>query len=829
MLPGPDFGAQAAALAHAGDDYFRILFEQSPDGILVTDAQSNYLDANPRICAMLGYAREQLVGMHSRDVLVDAEHAGIDATLEAIWRGREHKQAWRFRRRDGSMFDGEIRASTLADGRIVATIRDIGDRRETEAIWRRCASIVDSSEDSIISTDFDHLVTSWNRGAERMTGYAASEMIGASLFPLLPVQCQPAERELTERLRRGESVANTESTRLTRDGSTITVSMSASPIRDALGQIVGASRIARDISQQKQHEAEIMRLTRMYSALSGINQAIVWKRTREGLFEGVCKALVEQGGFCMTWVGLADAQTERLIPIAQCGDSQHYLDQIDIRITNHVRGRGPAGTAFRENRTMVCNDTANDPVVAPWRDALTTRGWRACAAIPIRSGEVVWGTLNVYADQTGFFRDLEIALLEEAAGDVAFALDNFAREEERIRIDAMARQERQFSETMIESMPGILYFYDANGKFLRWNRNFERVTGYSAAQIGQMTPGDFFGGDDRSIVSERIAEVFESGASSVEAPLLCADGSSVPYFMTGRLVAYEDAPALVGMGIDVSERKRAEEALRELAETLEHKVVERTSELHEALVRADSADRLKSAFLASMSHELRTPLNSIIGFTGILKGGLAGPINAEQEKQLGMVQTSARHLLELINDVLDISKIEAGQLEVRADTFDLRASVLKVAELIRPLAAKKGIEVTISLDDSISTIRGDRRRVEQVLLNLVGNAVKFTVRGSVAISATTLAGATGDPSRARVAVGVRDTGMGIKREDLAIIFTPFRQLDVGLARTYEGTGLGLAICERLAVLMGGRIDVESEWTKGSTFTLVLPAHAGSAA
>ena len=159
----------------------------------------------------------------------------------------------------------------------------------------------------------------------------------------------------------------------------------------------------------------------------------------------------------------------------------------------------------------------------------------------------------------------------------------------------------------------------------------------------------------------------------------------------------------------------------------------RTAELAVAKERAESADRLKSAFLATMSHELRTPLNSIIGFTGIMLQGLAGPLNAEQTKQLGMVQSSARHLLALINDVLDISKIEAGQLEIRAEQFDLRSSLEKVAALVKPLAEKKGLALRVVLSPDVGQAVSDRLRVEQVLLNLLNNAVKFTERGEVTL------------------------------------------------------------------------------------------------
>jgi PAS domain S-box-containing protein len=274
----------------------------------------------------------------------------------------------------------------------------------------------------------------------------------------------------------------------------------------------------------------------------------------------------------------------------------------------------------------------------------------------------------------------------------------------------------------------------------------------------------------------------------------------------------------------IQERKQAEaevlalnEELTRHAAELEQRVSERTAALEEAKIRAESADRVKSTFLATMSHELRTPLNSIIGFTGIILQGLTGPLNEEQARQLDMVRSSARHLLTLINDVLDISKIEAGQISVVNKPFDLRASIEKVVSLIQPLATGHGLVLRVEIAPEIGMWISDQRRVEQVLLNLLNNAVKFTERGEVAVTAE-------EVYSPRIAVRLRvlDTGIGIKPEDTAMLFQPFRQIDSGLTRNFEGTGLGLAICRRLLELMGGEIEVESEWGKGSVFTVILP-------
>ncbi|MCK9330874.1 MAG: ATP-binding protein [Candidatus Cloacimonetes bacterium] len=247
---------------------------------------------------------------------------------------------------------------------------------------------------------------------------------------------------------------------------------------------------------------------------------------------------------------------------------------------------------------------------------------------------------------------------------------------------------------------------------------------------------------------------------------------------------------------------------------MEQKVKTRTKELAEAMEKALQADQLKSAFLATMSHELRTPLNSIIGFTGILIQELAGPLNDEQKKQLSLVQKSSRHLLALINDILDISKIESGQLTLDYSEFNLDEVIEKTTKIIEPILQNKGVKLITNISHKVDSIYGDKRRIEQILLNLLSNAAKFTEKGDIKIYCTY--------NKKLCNIIIQDTGIGMEKDELSKLFKPFSQIDKGLTRKYEGSGLGLSICKKLIEKMNGNIKVESTIGKGSIFSIEFP-------
>jgi len=341
--------------------------------------------------------------------------------------------------------------------------------------------------------------------------------------------------------------------------------------------------------------------------------------------------------------------------------------------------------------------------------------------------------------------------------------------------------------------PVVVHRMSSNQTFAIWRKELDPLDFQSAIAVPLRQGDAVFGA---LVIHSRETDAFDSK----EVELIAELGENLAHGIVALRAQNERAEAIAAL-----EQARSE---------LEDRVRLRTAELEEARDAAQSADRLKSAFLATMSHELRTPLNSIIGFTGIVLQGLAGPVNDEQAKQLGMVQNSSRHLLALINDVLDISKIEAGQLDIYCASFPMLPAIQKTVSAISPLAQKKGITVRTELSPEVGEIVSDQRRVEQILLNLLGNAVKFTDQGEVAVECRL--------DHEWIVTTIRDTGIGIDPKHHESIFEPFRQEDTGLARKREGTGLGLSICKRLVYLLGGFISVESALNQGSSFTVRLP-------
>ncbi|MGE0018893.1 MAG: MASE1 domain-containing protein [Draconibacterium sp.] len=371
-------------------------------------------------------------------------------------------------------------------------------------------------------------------------------------------------------------------------------------------------------------------------------------------------------------------------------------------------------------------------------------------------------------------------------------------------------------QTLLENLPQKIFVKNAELNFVSCNENFAKELNIPASEIAGKSDYDFF--------PKKLAEKYRKEDADflvMGKPFeteICEERAGETFWTQVIKIPVKDKNGvLVGVqGIfwDITDRKHAELELENYRKHLENMVEERTTELEIAKERAESADQLKSAFLATMSHELRTPLNSIIGFTGMLLQELPGPLNDEQKKQLRMTQKSGRHLLSLINDILDLSKIEAGQLKLSTNRFKIADVVQNVIDISQPFAQSKNLILTSVVDSELKEVISDQIRVQQIIINLVNNALKFTEKGAVTVNVF--------KQNNNFVVQVKDTGIGIEANQLKTLFKPFIQIDSGIARKHDGTGLGLSISKKLVTMLGGKISVESEPEKGSTFTVELP-------
>ena len=362
-------------------------------------------------------------------------------------------------------------------------------------------------------------------------------------------------------------------------------------------------------------------------------------------------------------------------------------------------------------------------------------------------------------------------------------------------------------QSIVEAAPDAMLIVDRHGRIALINGQVEQLFGYARQElVGQAV---------ELLVPERFRSrhptyrATYSGdphprpmGSGLELWGRRKDGSQFPVEISLSPVASGEGGLVVAAVRDVTERKRLEE-IRRKSEELQ-------------VQAAREANRLKSEFLANMSHELRTPLNAIIGFSEMLYDGKAGPVSVEQQEYLGDVLTSSRHLLQLINDVLDLSKVEAGKMEMRPEPVDLGALIAQVRDTLRSLAAEKRIHVEVERDSSVSGVVTDPARLKQVLYNYLSNAIKFTPDGGRVVVRVAPEG--DDCFR----LEVRDDGIGIASADMPRLFQEFQQLDSSLGKKYPGTGLGLALTKRIVEAQGGEVSARSTAGEGSVFSALLP-------
>jgi PAS domain S-box-containing protein len=427
----------------------------------------------------------------------------------------------------------------------------------------------------------------------------------------------------------------------------------------------------------------------------------------------------------------------------------------------------------------------------------------------IEVGQTVLDTIRRKKDGSAIYVSVTATAVRDEQGNIEFIAESH-KDVTQLKVFSHGKILEARYRGLLESVPDAIIMVNKTGRIVLVNSHAEELFGYSRDELAGRPVEDLLPSRYRDgHIGHRTHYFSEPRARAMGAGLeLFAsrkDGTEFPVEISLSPLKTEEGMFAMSAIRDITDRKKLQEELHRKNQALEEQ---------NRLIQ--QANRLKSEFLANMSHELRTPLNGIIGFAEIMHDGRVGPVSADHKECLQDILTSARHLLQLINDVLDLSKVEAGRLEFAPEKIDPVVLVGEVRDVVRTLAARKRIRLKIEIDPSLAEIVADPRSLKQVLYNYVSNALKFTPdEGEVVIR---IKPETADEFR----IEVQDTGVGIRPQDISRLFVEFQQLDTGSSKQYPGTGLGLALTKRIIEAQGGRVGLSSTPGKGSVFHATLP-------
>ncbi len=701
----------------------------------------------------------------------------LQADIAEAARGRPVRRESVYFAADGSERIVERSLKPIKDeaGRVlflVAEGRDTTERKRMEQALRETAqtlqAIIEASPLAITVVDHSMNVKLWNPAAENIFGWKAEETLGR--FPRAAEGFEAEVRSTVALQLQGTQFLGVELRRRKKDGSPIDIKLWNALLRNASGEVTGLMAISMDVTEQKRMEEALRASEERFRLLvEGVKDYAIFMLHPDGTVASWTTAAERMKGY----------RAEEII-------GAHFSCFYPKEDVERGRPEQELRMATKDGR-------------------FEAEGWRLR-----KDGSRFWASALITAlyDEQGRIRGFA-----KVTRDIT---DRKKAEEERESLLRAIDEQRRLLQLVLDHAPAGIAIFDGANLRVKWANPAFRQTldeAYRNADIIGLRLKDFLPGAEKSGIADICRQVAATGQPYFTPEYeYTGFARGITYWRWAWLplpAGEGDVPDLMVLLTEVTDQVLARKRIEELNAQLESRNLE-----------VERANRMKSEFLASMSHELRTPLNAIIGFSDLLVEQSAG-LNEKQKRFLGHIPQGAGHLLELINDVLDLSRIEAGRLELQVESLTAAAALTEVLAIVRPLAVVKQIRLDSEVERDL-VVHADRVRFKQILYNLLSNAVKFTPEGGrVWVS--------GSRQGDSVSISVSDTGVGIPPEEQEAIFEEFHQASATTGGVKEGTGLGLAITRRLVEKHGGKIWVESEVGKGSRFTFMLPVERWAAA
>ncbi len=848
--------ARAEESLHASEERFRVLFDEATDGMLLADvATKRFTLTNQQMQRLLGYSEAELLQLTVADLHPAAELPQVIECFERQVRGEVTLSPdLPMRRKDGTVFYVSISSAMIRlqeRDYLLGMFRDITNRKRAEAELQQLAAVVRHSSEFIGLATLDGQIIFLNEAGGRMVGIAPEDVarmhildiFTGSLKAMIQTELLPAviERGVWEGELQYQNLKTGQLTDVRADCFVITDPATGKPQflanvshdvtenkraeaeltqhRAHLEQLVGertqdlkdaraaALSLMQDANDQRQRVEQAAALLAVSE--QAVRQRAEWAQglqkageelsacaTLEDVARVAAQTPVMHLGVRMAWVSVP--QDGGLLAPLACSSPDRQRDAETCDCPPRVYASG---------QKQITPDTLAHPPCKTCRQAAETGDFRSCGTWPILAGGQRIATLTIRCSEVGTDSCVvaAAALIEVFCRQVGYVW-------ERLLTEESLRQREEQHRTILQTAMDGFWLVDLQGRLLEFNETYCRMSGYQAQELQAMRIPDLEVTETTADIAAQMRKIVAQGESRFESRHRRKDGSTFDVEVSAQYQSINGGRCVAFLR-DITERKRAEAELIESNRQLK----QATARAKEMAIQAALADAAKSAFLANMSHEIRTPMNAILGYAQLLQRDAS--LSPDALRSLSIMNRSGEHLLNLINDVLEMSKIEAGQLTLRPAAFDLRALLADLASMFRQRTAAKQLAFeVVSSEDLSRQVVSDEGKLRQVLVNLLGNAVKFTECGGIVLRVSTPQDGAG---QRRLVAEVEDTGAGIAAEELGRLFRHFEQTASG-RQAQEGTGLGLAISRQYAQLLGGDITVTSRVGQGSVFRLEMP-------